>query len=167
MKAWYVAYTKSRGEFWARANLWQRGFEVYLPIYQKTRRHARRQETIAAPLFPRYLFVEADMAAGDRRRLSSAPGVDSLVCFGNRPAELPPSALAEIRGREDEAGYVVLSPPSRFRTGEPVEIVNGALGSFAGLFEREVDSHRVFVLLQLLGRQVRVTVPVNRLALRD
>ena len=34
---------------------------TYLPRYLKRRRHARRVDIVAAPLFPRYLFVAIDM----------------------------------------------------------------------------------------------------------
>ena len=37
---WYAVYTHTRTERWARSNLWERGFEVYLPEYLKERRHA-------------------------------------------------------------------------------------------------------------------------------
>ena len=56
MKRWYAVYTQSRMELWARGNLWERDVEAYLPRYHKRRRHARRSDWIAAPLFPRYLF---------------------------------------------------------------------------------------------------------------
>ena len=49
---WYAVYTHARMERWARSNLWERGFEVYLPEYHKERRHARKTDWVNAPLFP-------------------------------------------------------------------------------------------------------------------
>jgi len=60
---WYVAQTQPQAEFRAVANLERQGFETYLPRYLKRRRHARRIETIKAPLFPRYVFVRVDIAS--------------------------------------------------------------------------------------------------------
>lgn len=158
MKAWYVVQTKVRQEMWARSNLWERGLEVYLPLYRKERRHARRVDLVAMPLFPRYLFVEADFATGERRAVASAQGVERLVAFGDRPAALPPAVLAEIRGREGPDGYVALAEPG-FRRGERVRIAEGALAEQVGLFDCADDGERVVVLLTLLGREVRVRVP--------
>ena len=73
MKQWYAVYTKPRMELWARSNLWERGFEVYLPQYRKLRRHARKLDIIAAPLFPRYLFVRADLGRSGGGGRSTAP----------------------------------------------------------------------------------------------
>ena len=75
MKAWYCAYTQPCMELWARANLWERGLEVYLPLYRRRRSHARRVDWVSAPLFPRYLFVAADLEAGERRRIVSHPSI--------------------------------------------------------------------------------------------
>ena len=57
MRRWYVVHTQPQGESRAKANLERQGYEVYLPRCRKWRRHARRAEIVAAPLFPRYLFV--------------------------------------------------------------------------------------------------------------
>src|SRR5947209_3993566 len=59
---WYVAQTHPRAEAKAAEHLDRQGFHVYLPNFRKRRRHARRVETVTAPLFPRYLFVSVDMA---------------------------------------------------------------------------------------------------------
>ena len=58
---WYVAQTHPRAEMKASQHLGRQGFEVYLPRYLKKRRHARRTDTIAAPLYPGYLFVAIDL----------------------------------------------------------------------------------------------------------
>jgi transcriptional antiterminator RfaH len=61
MKQWYVVNTKAREETKALFNLKRQGFNPYLPQYKKTRRHARRTDTVLAPLFPKYLFVKFDL----------------------------------------------------------------------------------------------------------
>lgn len=57
---WYAVYTQAGKERFALQNLANQGFEAYLPSYRKRRRHARRVDTVLAPLFPRYLFVRMD-----------------------------------------------------------------------------------------------------------
>ena len=54
---WYVAQTQANAENKAVAHLARQGFATYLPRYLKRRSHARRVDVVAAPLFPRYLFV--------------------------------------------------------------------------------------------------------------
>jgi transcriptional antiterminator RfaH len=48
-----------------------------------------------------------------------------------------------------------------FDKGERVHIVEGALRGLSGLFESTTDEERVIILLDLLGRQVCVRVPLE------
>jgi transcriptional antiterminator RfaH len=162
LKAWYCAYTQPRMEMWARSNLWERGFEVYLPLYRRRRSHARRVDWVSAPLFPRYLFVQADLEAGERRGVASARGVERLVAFGDRPASVAPEILAELRAREDGSGHIELRP--NFAAGEALRVLEGALLDQVGLFQGLDDERRVVLLLTLLNRQVSVRLPAHAVA---
>jgi transcriptional antiterminator RfaH len=161
---WYAVQTQARMELWARSNLWQRGFEVYLPRHARRRRHARRVDMVTLPLFPGYLFVQADMGRGDRRRIDSAPGVIRTVSFGDRPAALADTVIAEIRRREGEDGLVHLDPTLGLKPGEAVRLTDGALADLVGLFDGASEANRVTMLLTILGRPVRVRVAAERIA---
>jgi transcriptional antiterminator RfaH len=165
---WYCAYIKPGAELWARANLWERGFDVYLPLYQKRRRHARRTDYVAAPLFPRYLFVAADLDAGVSRSIAYAPGVSNLVAFGGDPALVPDSIIAEIRAKEGEDGMVDIDHghgvSSRYQPGDRVRIAEGPMADSVGIFHARSADQRVFILLDLLGRQVQVKVHAKALS---
>ncbi|MBT5194920.1 MAG: transcriptional activator RfaH [Rhodospirillaceae bacterium] len=164
IRQWYAVYTQTRMEKWARSNLWERGFEVYLPQYQKQRRHARKTDWVSTPLFPRYLFVAIDPAVPGRRSINSAPGVVSLVSFGERPSTVSDDVIQAIRMREDDAGHVKLVDPNALTPGDQVRLHSGAMADHIGLFERRGDADRVVILLNLLGREVRVKVPANSIA---
>src|SRR5262249_2851497 len=77
---WFVAHTHPHAEGKATAHLNRQGFEIYFPRYLKRRRHARRIESITAPLFPRYLFVAIDVNVQRWRSIYSTVGVSRLVC---------------------------------------------------------------------------------------
>ena len=164
---WYCAYTKPESEVWARSNLWERGFEVYLPLYRKRRRHARRIDWIQAPLFPRYLFLRADFDERTRNGAAYAPGIVQLVRFGEHPAIVSDRVVAELRARESDNGIIDLDngqgSASRFQPGQWVRIEEGALIDQIGLFQTRIDAERVYILLNLLGRDVRVAVDANAL----
>jgi transcriptional antiterminator RfaH len=155
---WYVVCTQAHGEMRAPAQLRQQGFDVYLPRYLKRRRHARRVETIAAPLFPRYLFVSLDIAHQQWRAIRSTIGVSHLICRGDEPVAISDAVVGEIRNREAPSGFVEIAPSCRFSPGEKVRVVEGALSACLGLFEGTTDKSRVSVLLEMLGRQVRVVL---------
>ena len=167
MSSWYAVYTKTQLEIWAKNNLEERGFEVYLPRYLKQRLHARRTDIVARPLFPRDLFVRADIAAGQRPRVNTAPEVAYLVSVGDQPATVADSIIDEIKGREDDDGFIRLGRGQRFSQGDPVKISDGALCNHIGLFHCVTDNDRVIILLDLLGRQTRVKVPLDSLVSSD
>jgi transcriptional antiterminator RfaH len=169
--SWYCAYTKPGAEVWARTNLWERGLEVYLPQYQKRRRHARRTDYVAASLFPRYLFVSADLEAGVSRAITYAPGVSNLISFGGQAASVPAAIIAEIRAHEGEDGMVDIDrgqgAASRYQPGDKVRIAEGAMADSVGIFHARTADQRVFILLNLVGRQVQVKVHASVLSLAD
>jgi len=151
-------------EHWARSNLWERGHEVYLPLYRKQRRHARKTDWVSAPLFPRYLFVTENPSRPSRRSITSAPGVINLVRFGDRTATVTDTIIQEIRARENDLGHVQLVDLKTLIPGEEVRIHSGIMTDHVGLFERKCDSDRVVILLNLLGRDVRVKAPTNSIS---
>lgn len=163
MKRWYVAHTLVHAEERARINLEQQGFRTYLPRYRRERRHARRHDVVRAPLFPGYIFVQLDLDNAPWRSINGTFGVSYLVCQGSRPAPVPDGVVEEIAARENDDGLIVLKP-RRFREGETLRIVSGALADCLGFFEKMADRDRVVLLLDLLGRKVRVQAPIATVA---
>ncbi len=128
---WYVVQTQPHAESKAMAHLIRQGFAAYLPRYLKRRRHARKVETVEAPLFPRYLFVTVDMETQRWRSIHSTFGVSRLVCNGDEPAPVPPAVVAALQAREDAGGLVQLERRPRFAPGEQVRIVDGVFAELS------------------------------------
>jgi transcriptional antiterminator RfaH len=158
---WYVVQTQVHAERKAAAHLNRQGFETYLPCYLRRRRHARRVENIIAPLFSRYLFVAVDMAAQRWRCIQSTVGVVRLICNGEHPASVPHGVVDELKANEDERGLIALDTRPRFARGDKIIVLGGAFSSCLGLFEGMSSSERVSILLDLLGRKVRVVIGMH------
>ena len=163
LENWYVVHTKPQAEETALFNLCQQGYLAYLPRYAKRRRHARRVDYVRAPLFPRYLFVRIDTQAAQWRPIISTVGVRHLVMQGDKPTRVPEGVVEEIQGREDENHLVQVSSDG-FRRSQAVEIVAGPFSGRTGLFDRVCDKQRSFILLDLLGRQVKTLIPTEMVA---
>jgi transcriptional antiterminator RfaH len=161
---WYVAQTHPHAETKASAHLQRQGFETYLPRYLKRRRHARRIETVVAPLFPRYLFVSVDMTTQRWLSIRSTIGVTRLVCDGDRPAAVPVSVFEDLKRREDPDGFILLDRKPRFSRGDTVCVLEGVFQDCLGLYEDMSGDERVTILLDLLGRKVRVNLEPDALA---
>ena len=161
MRRWYVVRTQPKAEFKALANLCNQGYRAYLPRYLKWRSHARRREQVPAPLFPRYLFIALDLACDRWRPIRSTIGACDLVAVGDRPSPVPTGVVEEILLQEDSRGYVTISRRTPLHKGAPVRVVDGAFLDCVGLFEYEDDDQRATILLDLLGRHVKVRVPLT------
>jgi transcriptional antiterminator RfaH len=161
---WYVVQTHPNAENKASTHLLRQGYEIYLPRYLRRRRHARRIETVAAPLFPRYLFVAIDTTVQQWRCIQSTFGVSRLVCNGEEPAAVPNGVVETLQDHQDERGFIRLSVAPRFAPGDKVRVLDGVFAACLGFYEKMADSERVAVLLDLLGRKVRVVIDAESVA---
>ena len=145
----------------AAAHLVRQGYSTYLPRYLKKRRHARRTDTVAAPLFPRYLFVSFERGTRLWRSIQSTIGVAHLVCNGDEPATVRPKVVEDLKSCEDGQGFICLDERPRFTPGDRIEVVEGVFRTRFGLYEGLGDAERVRILLDLLGRKVRVVLDAD------
>jgi len=156
---WYVALTHPNGEGKAAMQLERQGFETYLPRYRKTTRHARSTRVHPAPLFPRYIFVRFDAAKQRWRAVNSTSGVTYLVGHGDRPSPVLAGVVEGLKRQEGSDGFFELkSAAQRFKTGDAVRVVRGVFEACQGFFEARTDHDRVAILLDLMGRKVRVVL---------
>ena len=146
MSFWSVAQTESQRERTAQRFLEQNGFETYLPMIKVSRRNV--------PLFPAYLFVRIV----DRwYSIQHTIGVLQLLSSGELPSRLDDKVIAQIRGQERN-GVVRLPKPRGLQLGDRVVVLRGAFFDRVGLYDGQSSRDRQFVLLELLGRSVRVEV---------
>jgi transcriptional antiterminator RfaH len=161
---WFAIHTRAHAEKQAAAHLRSQGFTTYLPCYAKRRSHARRIEMVQAPVFPRYLFIQMDEQSAPWRVVRSTVGVVDIVRLGERPAPVPAGIVEAIQAREGRDGLVCLARHAAFNKGERLRIAAGPFQGQTGLFEGAGDDERVVILLELLGRDIRVSLPAMDVA---
>jgi transcriptional antiterminator RfaH len=161
---WYVVQTQANAENKAVAHLARQGFTTYLPRYLKRRRHARRVDVVAAPLFPRYLFVEIDMAAQRWRSIYSTVGVSRLICNGEYPTPVPEGVIDELKSSQNASGLIQLDCRNKLEVGDKIRVLEGAFYDCLGIYNGMSDRERVRILLDLLGRKVRVVLDADAIA---
>ena len=160
---WYVVQTQPHAEGRADEHLRRQGFVTYMPKLLKQRRHARKTETVSRPLFPRYMFVLIDHTHQGWHAIRSTFGVSSLVGGENGPLAVREGIVEALRAQEGADGYF-RAAARRFAAGTPVRVVDGIFASAIGLFESMSDKDRVAVLLDFLGRRVRVVLEADSIA---
>lgn len=139
--------------------------------------HAGRIRDVERPFLPRMIFVRDD--GSQIRAICSAPGVSSVMKFGQEPAVLKCWVIDEIRKREtksprpdkpNETGsYVDLETryqpglARRFEPGEEVRVVSGPFASFTAIFEKQSDQQRAKVAILIFGALSFCSMELNQL----
>lgn len=160
---WYAVQTQPNAEMKALAHLVRQGFEVYLPLFMKRRRHAGRVDYVSKALFPGYLFVAIDIATQRWRCVNSTVGVRKLVCNGETPAIVNGKIIESLITQHDERGFINLDSRPRFAAGDAVRVIDGVFSRALGIYEGMTDRERVGILLDILGRKVRVLMDIDSL----
>jgi transcriptional antiterminator RfaH len=172
MSYWSVARLRPQRERLALKCLTLFGFETYLPRVRELRTTAqvvgasgvirRRKTEIEVPLFPGYCFVLIQL---QWHGVNMAAGVVRLLMDGQYPAHVPDAIIDGIRERE-VGGIVRLPKPPPFRSGDRVRVLRGPFDGHFGLYDGQAPRERIFVLLSILGGQVRTEMAEGDVVLR-
>ena len=165
MEQWYVVFTKARQEALAEENLQRQGFEIFLPWCQRDRRRRTGWITATEPLFPRYLFLRADLARDNTASVRSTTGAVGFVVFGGRPGQVPEAFVDRLQEMAEPGSRVVPVGPARYRRGDRLAVKSGPFAGLEGIFLEGKGEDRVLLLFRLLGRENAVVVARNNVAL--
>lgn len=162
---WYCVHSKPRAESLAVEHLQRQGYECFLPrIVRRVaslRAGGSRRRTIE-PLFPRYLFVQADPNVQSLAAIRSTRGALGLVRFAGEPARVTDDLIARLRRDADPQGVIVLAAPE-FHPGDEVSIVDGPFAGLRGVYAQRQGQFRVMVLLRMLGGEQSVLLDADSL----
>ncbi|WP_080418352.1 transcription/translation regulatory transformer protein RfaH [Burkholderia ubonensis] len=158
---WYVVHTKPRQERLALHNLTQQGFECFLPFITLEKMKHGKKCRVTEPLFSRYLFIHLDSGPQGRSwsPIRSTKGVSRIVAFGATAAKVDEKVVSMLCSQPE----ALTCSEKLFTQGERLRIGGGALAELDAIYQMEDGEQRALVLIQLLGRPVRVSVPVAEL----
>ena len=158
---WYLAQFKPNSHSIAERNLARQGFRSFLPLQEETRRTNGKFVTRLRPLFPGYIFVALDPAQGGWRAVNSTNGITRLVCLGTEPTPVPSALVSELMRRCDGDGKLL--PPRHFSPGDRVVLSGGPFTDFVATIEGVSPDRRVYVLIEMMGAQTRITLKAEHL----
>ncbi len=162
MEKWYVIRTKPRKEQVALENLQRQGYRCYYPrLKQMQRRRGKRQSCIEA-LFPGYLFINLDMESTNTGPIRSTRGVYGLVTFGSQIKPVSDGIISAIQLRSDEDD-VIDNQQAEFKAGQQIRIEGGPMEGLDAIFQEKNGQDRAILLLNILGAERTVEVPVSDL----
>jgi len=161
-REWFAICTKPRQENVARTHYERQGYEVYLPMKRVVVRHARKREEKLKPFFPGYLFLLLAPQERNWVTISSTRGALGPVCFGERYVPVPDWIIAGLKAKEEDGAVSLAALRKRTLTpGAEIEVRLDDDTTASGLFDSFSGQDNVVVLLSLLNRQVKTTLPVD------
>ncbi|MBN4046397.1 transcriptional activator RfaH [bacterium AH-315-P15] len=162
LTSWYLAQIKPNSFRIAERNLKQQGFNVFNPTQNETRKRTGRFVSVVRPLFPGYLFLSFDPKSAPWRAINSTYGVSRLVTLGQTaPKPLPSKLIAGLMLRCDEAGRLL--PTTVLQPGDEVRVMSGPFADFVTKVESIAADQRIWVLLDIMGRDAKVAVSAEAL----
>ena len=162
-KNWYLLTAKANQDQRAEENLLNQGYNVYRPLARIPRVCRGKRDYRIESLFPRYLFIQLDPERDNWAPIRSTYGVSGFVKFGMYPSIVPDSLIDFVRENEQEFENraIVID---EFRENDQVMVMEGPFKGFEGLFKQFDGKRRALVLLQFLGHQRPVKVPIGVLS---
>jgi transcriptional antiterminator RfaH len=166
-RQWFAIQTRVGKESYAKEQFERQAFETYLPVILQRCSHARKISWQERAFFPGYLFLHL---APDEQRwttINSTYGALGVTRFGNYYPSVPDAIIHELRAQHDDSGLISLpssKPEAPFKHGEKVRVIRGPMSDVEAIFQCMQGKGRVLVLMNLLGRQSKVELPIDLVA---
>jgi transcriptional antiterminator RfaH len=154
---WYLIQTKPRQEARAAEHLQRQLFECYRPLKAAEKKRGSRAAA-EEELFPGYLFIRMDQTHDNWYPIRSTRGVARIVTFGGMPVPVQDALIDQIRER-----LLAPAPKVQFQEGETVRINAEGFNDVEAIFLAADGDERAVILLNLLQREQKVTLPVTSL----
>lgn len=172
---WYVVRAKYGETGIADREIREAGFTVFTPTIFRPAIPSRRDASgIMRPgkpdrtdyLFVRYILTRLNLSDPSWRDVLEMPGVERIISGGHLanggigiPIAVPDRAIEWVRQLLNPNGCIDPRMPhdKPIKAGTSVRLLDGPMADHAGICEMS-DGQRVVLLLNLLGRPVRVTV---------
>jgi transcriptional antiterminator RfaH len=164
MQHWHLLMTKPREDERAETHLLNQGYEIFRPLLRHFTIKAGKQVAATEPLFPRYIFISLDDALSNWSKLRSTRGVAKLVRFTEMPAKVPQVLIEALKMQCDESGTLDITreKPFVFEAGDLVEVTAGSFKGLQAIISEQKGEDRVILLLNLLGKEQAIEIPIKQ-----
>ena len=153
-KEWFILQFKSNSHHKAEKNLNQQGFETFLPLHDTTSRRLSRFMNTSKPLFPGYMFIRFDRTESEWYKINYTYGVSRLITYNSILKSIPTTFVDNLMKRYDLSGKLI--PVEKLNKGDQVTVLTGPFANFIATVEEYEDDHRMWILMDLMGRKTKI-----------
>jgi transcriptional antiterminator RfaH len=164
-KEWFILQFKSNSHHQATKNLNRQGFETFLPLHDTTFRKSSRFINTVQPLFPGYMFIAFDRAETNWHKINYTYGVSRLITFNSNLKSIPTTFVNSLMKRYDLSGKLL--PIKKFKEGDQVKVLKGPFANFIATVETYEADHRIWILMDIMGRKTKIQTPSDTLEPSD
>lgn len=158
---WWLIQTKTRAEFTAIKHLKNQGLTTYCPLFKKELIQSHKLRVNTYPLFPGYIFVEANQAAQQNiHAIRSTFGVNRILKIGEVPTKISSELIYEIREMEAEKFN---ETQSYFKVGDHVTIKEGIYEDLEAVYQMDDGLERAVVLLSIINKKTPLNIDKHAL----
>jgi transcription antitermination factor NusG len=154
---WYALHTNYQHEKAVARILTQKGFDIFLPLYDVAHRWKDRTKQLSLPLFPCYVFIQGGL---DRRlQVLNTPGVFDFVGWSGCAAPIPEEEIDAVLKMME--GSLKVEPHPFLKCGDWVRVKSGSLQGIEGILVRKKNLFRLVLSVEMLQKSVAVEVDVT------
>jgi len=164
-KEWFILQFKPNSQHQATRNLNQQGFETFLPLHDTTTRKLTQFINTSKPLFPGYMFIRFDRTEPEWRKINNTYGVSRLITFNSILKSIPTRFIDDLMKRYDLSNKLL--PIQKLKKGDQVTVLTGPFANFIATVEKYEADQRIWILMDLMGRNTRIQTPSNTLKISD
>jgi len=159
-EGWYCLKTQVKREHIAAVMIRQRvQIEVFSPRITYTKKTVRGKVRFTEALFPGYIFVYTSITK-HLRHLKAIQGVQGIVRYGQRIPHIPGELIEELKKKIPEEN--LQQPDPIIEVGASVDVVEGPFQHLQAVVTQVMTpKERVRILLEFLGRQSEVDIPIS------
>jgi transcription antitermination factor NusG len=159
--AWYALYTRHQHEKVVAQILSNKGFDIFLPLYEVMRRWNDRTKHLSFPLFRCYVFIRGGLEK--RLDIVTTPGLHGFVGNQGRPEPIAPAEIEALRRVVERDSRI--EPHAFLRCGDRVRIHSGPLQGIEGILVRKKNLLRLVLSIGILEKSAAVEVDVSMVEL--
>ena len=162
MFSWYLIHSKPMQEALALNKLQRQGFECYLPLISVEKLQSKLLVPVDEPLFPRYFFIRLDASQQGKswNSIRYSTGVSRLVSFGNVPAKVDDALVLTIQAQLQALSL----EQAHVAPGEQLRMNQEPFVGREAIFQMDDGIARVMVLIEILSKQVRLSIEPGSLS---
>lgn len=111
------------------------------------------------------MFIRFDRAESEWLKINNTYGVSRLITFNSILKSIPTRFVNSLMERYDLSGKLL--PIKKLKKGDQVTVLTGPFANFISTVETYEADHRIWILMDLMGRETKIQTPSDALRLSD